>query len=265
MLDPTRAHCDPVRFWGILDHNGNPSPAYNALQAMPKDAPGVTFNLPPMDPADPSTWMAGSVAVSGMVNGGAAVEEVIATVDTPYDGSDATLPTSVEGDRFTVTVDTSHLSYGVTHLVYVYALTPDQGWVVATVGIVPAPQANASPHGLSLAINPTQTRIATATIGRNDGNASAYYWMASSNRAWLTVPSDSNHAPSPAALPATINAANLAPGTYTATITVNGDFGTKSWLQNLPMSIPVTVVVGPPGRYKLDLPDAPNGAVPGGL
>ena len=64
-----------------------------------------------------------------------------------------------------------------------------------------------------------------------------------------------------------INASTLPNGSYAATITFDSDSGTKTWLKNMPFSIPVTVVIGPKAtfNYQIYLPLDPRGPSLNGL
>ena len=265
--DTFRATCDPVRFWAILDQNGNPTPSYTALQQMTKFAPQISF------PQWSSTNQVSSpVTISGLVtdpttNGNPGLDAVVASVDTPYLSSSVLAPSTFSSNgSFTINVDVSHLSYGVVHLIHVYIHTAAEGWTVETVGVTPAAQAGFSPASLTFILNPSVETVAQATItvSRNDGNSQPFSPnpTVSSGTSWLTaVRPMVNRQPDPWHITVTANAAGLSPGIYHAMVTVS-DQSSSSWLQNLPVSIPVTLLISN-ATPRVYIPAVEDGTPPG--
>lgn len=257
------ATCDPVRFWAILRSDGTPTQAYTALQQMTKDAPAVTFNF-----SNALTQASGTITISGNYTdptsgNGSAIDDVIACVDAPYDLATQFAPATFSGNgTFQVSVDTSHLSAYVTHLVYVYVHTPSGGWTVGSIGIIPQLEVGVTPSPLSFWVSQVSGGQASAvlTLTRNDGNSAGFGWQASSDRSWLTVTRPPNQTVVPFTLDVAVDAASLQPGVYNATITLTGD----SPFTNLPLKVPVTVTVtaGPP--HQIFIPSVLN-SPPAGL
>jgi polysaccharide biosynthesis protein PslG len=270
----SRAQCDPSRFWAILTHTGQETPAYTALMNMTKYTPQMTLPL-----LSSLQQVAGVVTLNGSVadptSSGSTVDAVIVTIGAPFGqtASQATVTLNPDG-TFQASFDTSHLTYNQTTLVYVYAHTPSSGWIYGSAGVVPAPQAELSTSGLSYSFTPSQSKTANQTVNvtRNDDPSNrTFHWTtaaSASGNGWLTVtPTDNSNFKDLMSFTVSINGSKLPNGSYAATITLDSDSGTKAWLKNMPITIPVTVVIAPTVtfNYHIYLPSAPRGPSLSGL
>lgn len=264
-----RALCDPARFWAILDQNGNPTPAYTALQQMVKYTPQVTISQ-----SSSFSSATGTIQISGSLTdpaatSGVSIDDVVVSVGAPYSATSTLAPVTFQPNgTFTANVDVTQLPAYQSQLVYVYVHSPTDGWTSATVGITPTPQVTVAPESVVVWIDPTQSTTATVNVavGRNDSNSQSYYWsstVSSSNSSWLSVPMDANTSPNTSNdLVVSVNAASLSDGVYHASITLQGDSSDQSYFQNLPVTIPVTLFVGP--LHQIFIPSVPDG-FPSGL
>jgi hypothetical protein len=258
--DTFRATCDPVRFWAILDQNGNPTPAYNALQSMVKYTPQVSVNAPTSSSAKGTMTIAGTVS-DPTASGSPQIDAAVVSVDGPYGSGSELGMVSFSGAGFTATFDATRLTAFQNHVVYIYLHTPTGGWAISTVGFVAQPMINATPSNLFFWVDPSQRtpQSVTITLGRNDSNSGSYGWSAteSSNAAWLTIQENHNN---PMSVNVTMNPGSLAPGTYSAMITLNPGSDDATYFQNWPFTIPVTVIVGT--RHQVEIPFIEDGGGP---
>jgi hypothetical protein len=258
-MDPSRATCDPVRFWSILTSTGGQTHAYNALQSMTKETPQIVFN-----PSAAYGAASGVVPVTGRVvdpTSSFTVSEVIASFDVTWSNSSQPLPTTFDSSgNFIVSVDVSHAVMQTTpHPVYVYALTSTDGWVLGIQGLTVNPQMNVTPESLFFSFDPTKPQSLppsqSLALGRNDNSSSPYgCTVSTSGQSWLHVNLVNCPVTVPMTLVVTVSPTGLGNGTYSATITLAWVSGGAKWFTNSPLTVPVTLFVNTPPPPKAWLP-----------
>ena len=257
------ATCDPVRFWSILTASGGETPAYNALKNMVKYTPGVTINSPT------NGQTSGTVSVTGTVSDPAAsgnpiIDAVVVSVDVPYGSSSHLGTATFSGNSFTATVDVTKLSAYQTHTMYIYIHTSVGGWTTNTVGFQVQPMVNVTPSSLFFWVDPTQGtgQAATLSVARNDGPGGVPGLTTTPRQgtSWLSAtPSGTSSSPT---ISVTVDASGLSPGTHTSSFSVtSNDSTTAGYFKNFPISVLVTIMVGP--RHNIFIPAVQN--VPLGL
>jgi hypothetical protein len=258
--DTWRATCDPARFWAILTSSGIETQAYTALQQMQKLTVQLSIVPPPTTgyPEGTGTATISGNVIDGTTGQGVAIDQLTASVDSAT-GSSSPLATPVIGANgaFQIVVNVTTLSAYVTHLIYINAHTPADGWISGSTGVYVQPQINVAPTSVVALVDPKQGsgNIALA-LGRNDGNSSPYAWNYSVSYGpgasnWLVGPT-STGGPLFAGQAKT---AGLPNGTYTATITISSPAqgttpGSLYFADQL--TIPITLIVGP--VYQIAIP-----------
>jgi hypothetical protein len=114
----------------------------------------------------------------------------------------------------------------------------------ATSDVSTSPAIGVNPSSLSFTATAGGSDPASQTISITNAGAGTLEWTASDDATWLTVDPASGVAPS--TLTASVSIAGLPAGTYNGTITISATEASNS-----PVSVPVTLTVGPPAGSEL--------------